>query len=123
MQTLTVEIMAADALGESEWTLWREMVAANPDLTSPYFRPRFTRVAARVSPGAAVAVLHRGGDAGEARPEIGGGQVRIGGDHLAPESPFRLAEGLGRHDLDRQGLHAGLLSHGRTLTLSRCRTV
>ena len=62
MQTLTVEIMAADALGESEWTLWREMVAANPDLTSPYFRPRFTRVAARVSSGAAVAVLHRGGE-------------------------------------------------------------
>ena len=61
MQSLTVEIMAAEALGESEWALWREMVAANPDLTSPYFRPRFTRVAARVSPGAAVAVLHRGG--------------------------------------------------------------
>ena len=62
MQSLTVEIMAAEALGESEWALWREMVAANPDLTSPYFRPRFTRVAARVSPGAAVAVLHRGGE-------------------------------------------------------------
>ncbi|MFN3538025.1 MAG: GNAT family N-acetyltransferase, partial [Brevundimonas sp.] len=62
MQTLTVEIMTADALGESEWTLWRDMIAANPELTSPYFRPRFTRVAARVCPGAAVAVLHRGGE-------------------------------------------------------------
>lgn len=62
MDALKLEIMAADALGESEWALWRDMVAANPDLTSPYFRPRFTRVAARVSPGAAVAVLSRGGE-------------------------------------------------------------
>ncbi|MFN3816224.1 GNAT family N-acetyltransferase [Brevundimonas sp.] len=62
MQTLTVEIMTADALGESEWALWRDMIAANPELTSPYFRPRFTRVAARVCPSAAVAVLHRGGE-------------------------------------------------------------
>lgn len=62
MDTLKIEILAADALGEAEWALWRAMVAANPDLTSPYFRPRFTKVAARISPGAAVAVLHRGGE-------------------------------------------------------------
>lgn len=62
MDTLKVEIMAVEALGETEWALWRTMVAANPELSSPYFRPRFTRVAARVSPGAAVAVLHRGGE-------------------------------------------------------------
>lgn len=62
MDTLKIEILAADALCDAEWALWRAMVAANPDLTSPYFRPRFTKVAARISPGAAVAVLHRGGE-------------------------------------------------------------
>lgn len=62
MDTLKIEILAVDALGETEWSLWRDMVAANPELTSPYFRPRFTKVAARVSPNAAVAVLHRDGE-------------------------------------------------------------
>src|SRR5690554_4624885 len=61
-ETPTVEILAVDALGAAEWDQWRAMAAANPDLASPYFRPEFTRVAASVSPGAAVAVLHRGGE-------------------------------------------------------------
>jgi CelD/BcsL family acetyltransferase involved in cellulose biosynthesis len=59
---LKIEVMAADALGASEIAIWRAMVAANPALTSPYFRPEFTQVAATVSPNAAVAVLSRGGD-------------------------------------------------------------
>ena len=62
MDVLKAEIMAADALGPAEWDRWRAMTAANPELASPYFRPEFTRVAAAVSPGAAVAVLHRGGE-------------------------------------------------------------
>ena len=38
----------------------QSLLAANPDLTSPYFRPEFTRIAATVTPGAAIAVFRRG---------------------------------------------------------------
>lgn len=61
MTELQVEIVCAGQLTRSQWSLWREMVAANPDLTSPYFRPEFTQVAATAAPRAAVAVLTRGG--------------------------------------------------------------
>jgi len=61
MSELEVEIAGADALTPRQWDQWREMAAANPALVSPYFRPEFTRVAASVSPRAAVAVLKRGG--------------------------------------------------------------
>ena len=56
-----VDIIPADALTPQDVTLWRAMVGANPDLNSPYFRPEFTQVAARVSPQAAVAVFRREG--------------------------------------------------------------
>ena len=59
---LKVEFVRADALGDRDWALWRRMTEANPDLASPYFRPEFTKVAAAVSPRAAVAVLTRGGE-------------------------------------------------------------
>ncbi len=60
--TLQVEIVKADTLSSADVALWREMLAANPDLASPYFRPEFTQVAAAISPAAAVAVFLRGGE-------------------------------------------------------------
>lgn len=60
-RTLTVDIVGADALSAADIGLWREMIAANPDLSSPYFRPEFTQIAARISPQAAVAVFKSGG--------------------------------------------------------------
>ena len=61
MAPLKVEIVGIDALGEAEWAEWSAILASNPALASPYFRPEFARVAGRVSPGAAVAVLSRRG--------------------------------------------------------------
>lgn len=61
MSPLHVEIMATDTMSEAQWDLWRDMLAANPLLISPYFRPEFTQIAGRVCPGAAVAVLSRDG--------------------------------------------------------------
>ena len=62
MTSLEVEIVAIDALGEARWAMWRDMLAANPSLNSPYFRPEFVEVAGRISPDAAVAVFSRGGE-------------------------------------------------------------
>lgn len=62
MAALEVEIVAIDALGETRWALWRDMLAADPALNSPYFRPEFAQVAGRISPDAAVAVFSRGGE-------------------------------------------------------------
>lgn len=56
-----VEIKPADVLSAAEIALWREMLDANPQLASPYFRPEFAQIAARVSPRAAVAVFRRDG--------------------------------------------------------------
>ena len=61
MASLKVEIVGIDTLGDAEWAEWRLMLAANPALASPYFRPEFARIAGRVSPGAAVAVFSRRG--------------------------------------------------------------
>ena len=60
--TLRVEYVKTDAMSDGDWSLWQAMVDANPYLASPYFRPEFTRIAGAISPRAAVAVLHRGGD-------------------------------------------------------------
>lgn len=62
MAALEVEIVAIDALGETRWALWRDMLAADPALNSPYFRTEFAQIAGRVSPDAAVAVFTRGGE-------------------------------------------------------------
>lgn len=56
-----VEIVSAAALGPADRQLWRAMADADPALASPYFRPEFTEIAAKVTPGAAVAVLKKGG--------------------------------------------------------------
>lgn len=57
-----VEIIRTDALTEADIAAWRAMIASNPALASPYFRPEFTRVAGAVSPDAAVAVFRRDGE-------------------------------------------------------------
>ena len=62
MAALQVELVAIDALGEARWALWRDMLAADPSLNSPYFRPEFAQVAGRISPDAAVAVFSRDGE-------------------------------------------------------------
>ena len=61
MAALEIDIVGVDALSEGDWALWRSILAADHRLNSPYFRPEFTQVAARVSPDAAVAVFSRGG--------------------------------------------------------------
>jgi CelD/BcsL family acetyltransferase involved in cellulose biosynthesis len=61
MAALEVEIVAIDALGEARWALWRDMLAADPALNSPYFRTEFAQIAGRISPDAAVAVFSRCG--------------------------------------------------------------
>jgi CelD/BcsL family acetyltransferase involved in cellulose biosynthesis len=62
MTGLKVDIVKVETLDEAAWADWRAMLAANPGLASPYFRPEFTRVAARISPDAAIAVFSRGGE-------------------------------------------------------------
>lgn len=57
-----VEIISTDALTEAHVAAWRAMIAANPALASPYFRPEFTQVAGSISPDAAVAVFRRDGE-------------------------------------------------------------
>ena len=62
MTGLKVDIVRVDALDETAWSDWRAMLAADPSLNSPYFRPEFAQVAGRISPAAAVAVFSRGGE-------------------------------------------------------------
>ncbi len=59
--TLEIEVVRADQLTVADRVLWRAMTDANPDLASPYFRWEFTEIAARIVPGAAVAILSREG--------------------------------------------------------------
>ena len=58
---LKAEIVDAADLSAEQIAVWRAMIAGNPDLASPYFRPEFTRIAAAISPRSAVAVLIRDG--------------------------------------------------------------
>jgi len=60
--TLEVEIIRPESLTPADETLWRAMLAAEPVLASPYFRPEFTRIAGGISPDAAVAVFKRNGE-------------------------------------------------------------
>ncbi|WP_287105572.1 GNAT family N-acetyltransferase [Brevundimonas sp.] len=59
-ETLQVEIMKAKAMDPAAVDLWRRWTLTNPALASPYFWWEFTEIAARVCPGAAVAVFRRG---------------------------------------------------------------
>ena len=62
MAPLKVDIVGIDSLADADWATWRAMLAANPALASPYFRPEFARIAGHASPGSAVAVFSRGGE-------------------------------------------------------------
>ncbi len=59
---LTIDTVTPAELTPDELTAWRDMVAADGRYASPYFDPRFTQIAGEVAPGAAVAIIHRGGD-------------------------------------------------------------
>jgi len=59
---LTIETVTPAELSPDELALWSDIVAADARYASPYFHPRFTQVAGEVAPGAAVAILHRGGE-------------------------------------------------------------
>lgn len=61
MSETLVDSLHPDALGEGEFAAWRRMLEARPDLSSPFFRPEFTRVAGSVTPHAAVAVFSQAG--------------------------------------------------------------
>lgn len=56
-----VDLITPEQLDDGLVAAWEAMLDANPALTSPYFLPQFTRIAGAVTPGARVAVLHRGG--------------------------------------------------------------
>lgn len=60
-ETLQVEIIGAAAMDAEAIALWREWSTTNPLLQSPYFRWDYTEIAARVCPGAAIAVFRRQG--------------------------------------------------------------
>lgn len=59
---LTVEIVGPEGLDAQVVARWRDFLAADPRLVSPYLQPEFTQVAGPATPGAAVALFLRGGD-------------------------------------------------------------
>ncbi|CAN1489623.1 COG5653 Protein involved in cellulose biosynthesis (CelD) [Caulobacteraceae bacterium] len=59
---LSVETVKPGELTPEEIGLWMAFIQADAGYASPYFHPAFTRVAGEVTPGAAVALIHQGGD-------------------------------------------------------------
>jgi CelD/BcsL family acetyltransferase involved in cellulose biosynthesis len=59
---LSAEIVTPGELTPEETGLWMAFIQADPRYASPYFHPAFTRVAGEVAPGAAVALIHKGGE-------------------------------------------------------------
>lgn len=57
-----VEVLRAEALGESELARWVALRAANPALSSPFFAPEFALIASAHVPDAHVAIFHDGGE-------------------------------------------------------------
>src|SRR5262245_55364646 len=63
-------------LGPSQLARWREILAAEPALDSPYFTPEFVGIAAEVRPGVEVGVMEEaGGIVGFFPYERGAGNV------------------------------------------------
>ncbi len=60
-ETLQVEIIKAEAMDAAAIALWRDWTRTNRSLASPYFRWDYTEIAARICPGAAIAVFRRAG--------------------------------------------------------------
>jgi len=58
---LGVETIKVSELGAAELEAWRGFRAADPNLASPYFDPRFVQIAGDIAPGARVAVIHENG--------------------------------------------------------------
>ncbi len=56
------EAIRANELSARHWSHWHALRAANPQLTSPYFHPAFTQIAARVRPETEVLLLHAQGE-------------------------------------------------------------
>jgi len=76
-RSVDVEIISPDALTEADILNWRSMIGANPELTSPYFRPEFTQVAGAISPDARIAVFRRDGEAvGYFPHQVRGGTIQ-----------------------------------------------
>lgn len=59
---LSIETVTPAELTPEEIALWTAFVCADPRYASPYFHPRFTLAAGEVAPGAAVTILHQGGE-------------------------------------------------------------
>jgi len=59
---LSVETVKPGELTPEEIGLWAGFIQADARYASPYFHPAFTRVAGEVAPGAAVALIHQGGE-------------------------------------------------------------
>jgi CelD/BcsL family acetyltransferase involved in cellulose biosynthesis len=58
---MNIELRSALDLSPELLARWRELLHASPDLTSPFFRPEFIQIAARIRPRAQVAVLREAG--------------------------------------------------------------
>jgi CelD/BcsL family acetyltransferase involved in cellulose biosynthesis len=58
---LSVEVLSPGALRPAERDAWRAIVAASPELRSPFFRLEFALAADGVVPGASVAVIYTDG--------------------------------------------------------------
>ena len=58
---LDVETVQVSELGATELELWRGFRASNPLLASPYFDPRFIRIAGEIAPTARVAIIRQDG--------------------------------------------------------------
>ena len=58
---MNVQLRYALELSPELLARWREILHASPDLASPFFRPEFVQIAARVRPRVQVAVLRKAG--------------------------------------------------------------
>jgi len=113
MRGLKVEIVGVEALTPDDWALWARIQAAEPDLISPYFRPDFTRIAAQVCPGAAVAVFRRGTETVGFFPH-----QRRGGTMQPLAAPMNDYHGIIARESDRPSLdEAAVLLNAPRLTV------
>jgi len=58
---IRVDVIRSNELTAHDREIWMAFRAASPALASPYFDVRYTLAAGGVVPGAAVAVVRRGG--------------------------------------------------------------
>lgn len=58
----SISVLRASQLSDSDVARWNEILASNPCLDSPYFRPEFTLAVAKVRNDVEIAVLRYGGE-------------------------------------------------------------